>query len=208
MLKKIAISSLLSLLILFTFSCKNEKKTTEKINEISAKKYSFVEKTTKMEFTAYKTTKKLPVKGVFTKITIKNPKTASSVIEAINELSFSIPVNSIQTKNTDRDVKIIKSFFGEMKETTHLTGTVSMNNSENHIVLKMNGISSKLPIKYNVKDQIVTIEGIINLDNWKAKAAISALNLVCKDLHKGEDGISQTWNEVAIKIVTALKVEN
>lgn len=207
MQKKLTIS-ILSLLILFAFSCKNEKKTTEKINEIDSKKYSFVEKTTKMEFTAYKTTKKSPVKGVFTKITINNPKTASSVIEAINGLNFSIPINSIKTENKDRDAKIIKSFFGAMKETTHLTGTVSINNNENYIVLKMNGISSKIPVKYGVKDQIVTIKGIINLDNWQAKSAISALNLVCKDLHKGEDGISKTWNEVAIKIVTVLKVEN
>lgn len=205
MSKKLTVT-ILSLLVIFIFSCKKEK-SKEKITDVNSKKYSFVEKTTTIEFTAYKKTKKVPVKGIFTTIKINNSKNASSAIEAINGLNFSIPVNSIETKNTDRDAKITKSFFGSMKETTHLTGTVSINNDEKYIILKMNGISSKIPVEYNINNQIVTIEGTLNLDNWKAKLAIDALNLVCEDLHKGEDGISKTWNEVAIKVVTTLKVE-
>lgn len=205
MSKKLTIT-ILSLLMIFIFSCKKEK-IKEKTTDVNSKKYSFVEKTTKVEFTAYKTTKKVPVKGVFTTIKINNPKNASSAIEAINGLNFSIPINSIETENEDRDVKIANSFFGSMKETTHLTGSTTINNDEKYILLKMNGISSKIPVEYSINNQIVTIEGTLNLDNWKTKLAIDALNLVCKDLHKGEDGISKTWSEVAIKIVTALKVE-
>jgi hypothetical protein len=71
----------------------------------------------------------------------------------------------------------------------------------------MNGISQQLPITYVISDQMVSFEAVMDLDNWKAQTAIEALNLVCKDLHKGEDGISKTWSEVKIEVVTYLKVE-
>ena len=36
--------------------------------------------------------------------------------------------------------------------------------------------------------------------NWNAKSSLDSLNLICKELHKGLDGISKTWSEVAINI--------
>lgn len=51
----------------------------------------------------------------------------------------------------------------------------------------MNGISHQLPINY-----LIYIEAVMDLKNWKAQAAINTLNVVCFDLHKGEDGISKT----------------
>ncbi len=39
----------------------------------------------------------------------------------------------------------------------------------------MNGISQDLPITYSIEGQMVTIEAVMNLDNWKAQAAIEAL---------------------------------
>lgn len=47
----------------------------------------------------------------------------------------------------------------------------------------------------------------MDLKNWKAQAAINTLNVVCFDLHKGEDGISKTWSEVKIEISAVLKYE-
>ena len=47
----------------------------------------------------------------------------------------------------------------------------------------------------------------MDLENWKAQAALDALNVVCFDLHKGVDGISKTWSEVKIEISAVLKYE-
>ena len=38
--------------------------------------------------------------------------------------------------------------------------------------------------------------------NWNAKSSLDSLNLICKELHKGLDGISKTWSEVAINITS------
>ena len=42
----------------------------------------------------------------------------------------------------------------------------------------------------------------MDLDKWNASNAVKSLNLECKDLHKGTDGVSKTWNEVALNIKT------
>jgi hypothetical protein len=43
-----------------------------------------------------------------------------------------------------------------------------------------------------------TVEGVINLEDFGAQAAVESINKACFDLHKGADGVSKTWSEVAI----------
>ncbi|MCF6349679.1 MAG: YceI family protein [Flavobacteriaceae bacterium] len=201
-MQKIILLVIVILISVLSFSCKKEKVIVPKA------KYSFEAKTTTINWTAYKTTKKVPVKGVFKKIDIVNSKTSENEIEAINGLEFSIPVNSIDTKDKTRDVKIIQSFFGSMKDSQTLKGKINLDKEgKGNINLSLNGISKVVPITYVISGQLVEINAILNLDNWQTSAAITALNLACKDLHKGEDGISKTWNEVALNIVAYLKVE-
>ncbi|NLP57606.1 YceI family protein [Lutibacter sp. B1] len=204
-MKKIYFFSILLLTVVTFHSCKkNEKKAPVE----TEKSYVVETKTTSINWTAYKTTSKVPVKGVFTKLTIDNPKKASTALEALNDLKFSIPVNSLYTKDTIRDRKLKEFFFGSMENTSNITGTIHMNNETSGTVdLTLNGISQVLPITYVISDQMVTIEAIMDLDNWKAQAALEALNAVCKDLHTGDDGISKTWSEVKIDIATYLKYE-
>ncbi len=202
-MQKIILVIAIILIGLLNFSCKKEVKKAKPITT-----YSLVEKTTVINWTAYKTTEKKPVKGKFNTIKITGNTSASSPMDAINNVEFNIPVNSIDTKNKDRDSKLLTSFFGSMKNTTELTGKVNLNNDgKGTINLKMNGISKDFPINYIISGQVVEINAIINLDNWQAKIAIDALNLACKELHKGADGVSKTWNEVNLNIVTYLKVE-
>ena len=204
-MKKIQFISLLFITIIATYSCKEkEKKETKSIE----KGYSIEAKTTTINWIAYKTTKKVPVKGQFTKVTIENSKTASTALEALNGLKFSIPVNSLFTKDTIRDGKLKTFFFGTMKDTQVISGTITTNNeTSGSVELTMNSISQVLPITYVISNQMVTIEALMDLDNWQAQLALEALNTVCKDLHSGDDGIPKTWSEVKIEVVTYLKYE-
>ncbi|HFS66704.1 MAG TPA: YceI family protein [Flavobacteriia bacterium] len=198
-MKKLAL-----LFLVFTFgitSCK-KKTVTPKFS------YSVDPKTTVIKWTAYKTTDKVPVSGTFKTVEIQNPKEASSAIEALNGVEFKIPVNSIDSKNKDRDAKLVADFFNKMKDSEYLTGTVKLeNNGKGSVHLQMNGIGKDLPITYIISDQIVEINATMNLDNWQAKAALDALNKACFDLHKGKDGISKTWSEVSLNIKTYLKMK-
>jgi polyisoprenoid-binding protein YceI len=169
--------------------------------------YSVDPKTSVVKWTAYKTTDKVPVSGTFKTIEILNPKEANTALEALNGIEFKIPVNSIDSKNPGRDAKLVKDFFGSMKDTQYLSGTIKLeNNGKGSVHLKMNGIGKDFPITYVLSDQIVEMNATMNLDNWQAKAAIDALNKVCFDKHKGADGISKTWSEVTLNIKTYLKM--
>ena len=162
--------------------------------------YTVLADSTIIGWTAYKTTDKVPVKGQFSALTIENVKKDSTVMGALNGLKFKIPISSLFTNDTIRDGKLKKFFFGAMKNTAEIKGTVHMNNDNTSTVeLTMNGITRDLPIAYIITDNRVTIVGNMELDNWQAKAALEALNLVCKDLHTGEDGISKTWSDVKIE---------
>jgi len=207
-MKKTLLLSLLFIAILTVTSCKNENKKEQKINETTEKGFTIETSTSTIGWTAYKTTDKVPVKGQFSKFSIENPKKGKTQQDALNELQFSIPINSLVTKDTIRDEKLKKFFFGSMENTSKITGILHLNNDNSgSAVITMNGLSQTLPISYVINDQMVNIEATMNLDNWKAQAAIEALNIACNDLHKGADGISKTWNEVKIEIVTYLKYE-
>ncbi|MFA5297439.1 MAG: YceI family protein [Lutibacter sp.] len=204
-MKKIYVLPLLLLTMILYTSCKESVKKEPAIVE---KTYSVDAKATKINWTAYKTTAKAPVKGQFTEVTIENAKKASTPLEALNGLKFDIPVSSLFTNDTIRDGKLKKFFFGAMKNTSLLSGTVNtINETSGSVSLKMNGITKDLPVTFVVKDNIVTIEANMELNDWQAEVALNTLHEVCKELHTGKDGISKTWSDVKIEVITDLKYE-
>ena len=207
-MKKYSFYILLILALTSVISCKN-KNTEKKEVTTEEKGYTVEPKTTTINWIAYKTTSKTPVKGQFTKLNILEHKAnAKTALEALNNLKFSIPTSSLFTKDTIRDGKLKQYFFGKMLNTENITGTIHINNETSGTVdIAMNGITQALPITFVTSDQMVTIEAVMDLDNWKAQAAIEALNTVCKELHTGADGISKTWSEVKIEVATYVKYE-
>ncbi len=204
-MKKIYVFPLFLLTIILLNSCKENVKKEATLPE---KSYTVLADSTIINWTAYKTTAKVPVKGQFSEITIENVKKDSTVLGALNGLKFKIPVSSLYTKDTIRDAKLKEFFFGSMKNSSTITGTVHINKENGSTVdISMNGITRALPIAYIVTDNKVTIVGNMELDNWQAKAALEALNVVCKDLHTGDDGISKTWSDVKIEVIAVLKHE-
>ena len=205
MMKKIYLPVLLVISMTAVISCKKNVKD-EKL--LTVKMFTVMADSTAINWTAYKTTAKVPVKGQFTKITIENAKEDSTIIGALNGLKFKIPVNSLFSNDTLRDGKIKKFFFGSMQNTAFIKGIVHMNDENTSTVeLTMNGITRELPVAYILTENKVTIVGNMELDNWQAKAALEALNVVCKDLHTGDDGIIKTWSDVKIEVIAVLKYE-
>lgn len=204
-MKKIYVLPLLLLMATFVTSCKENAK--KEVNS-SEKTYFVAADSTAVSWTAYKTTSKVPVKGQFQEVTIENAPKGKSVTEALNSLNFSIPVSSLFTKDTIRDGKLKKFFFATLKNTELISGSFEMlNDSTGTVNLTMNGLTKPLPVSCAVSNQNVTISALMDLHEWEAQTALDALNVVCKDLHTGEDGISKTWNDVKIEVVTYLKYE-
>ncbi|NEW79316.1 MAG: YceI family protein [Gelidibacter sp.] len=153
MMKKIYLLVLLITTLTVIISCKKNVKDEK---PLTAKMYTVMADSTIINWTAYKTTAKVPVKGQFSEITFENSKKDSTVLGALNGLKFKIPVNSLFTNDTLRDGKLKKFFFGSMQNTLVIKGTVHMNNENTSTVeLTMNGITRELPIAYIIADNKV-----------------------------------------------------
>ncbi|MFE8423809.1 YceI family protein [Tenacibaculum sp. ZH5_bin.1] len=204
-----------SLVICFTAfqmtSCKSEaKKETKTTNkEIKVEnKAAFVlqDADNVINWTAYKTTEKIPVNGEFKKVNITAGGEANTAKDAINNAEFSIPVISIFTKDTSRDFKIKKFFFGVMDKTELLSGKLVLeNDSIGYANITMNGVSKKLPFNYTLNGKKFSLNATMKITDWQANKALESLNTACKDLHKGADGVSKTWDEVALNITSVFK---
>lgn len=194
----------ITLLITFVVSgCNNPNSKKKSSNE---KGYSIEPKTTTLTWTAFKTTDKIPVKGTFTQLNIENSQTAPTALESLNGVKFSIPVSSLFTNDTIRDKKLIKYFFKNLVNTNIISGVLFTNNENSgNLEITMNNITQTVPIYYIISDQMVTMDAVIDLDNWNAQQALNLLNEDCFDLHTGPDGVSKTWSEVKISVATYLK---
>ena len=201
-MKNLFVVSALLLIIVTITSCKEKEKKATKSPE---KVVSIDAEATSIYWTAYKTTNKVPVKGQFTKVSIETITSASTAVEALNGLKFNIPVSSLFTKDTIRDGKLKKFFFGTMQDTNLITGTLMLSNETTGAVqLTMNGITKALPITVAINANEATLSATMDLDNWQGQLAIKALNAACSELHSGEDGIPKTWSEVNIEVITSL----
>lgn len=208
-MKKIAVLVVFLIVAFSISSCKSEKKPDySKSKEVkeevkSTVAFSLKNANNEIIFTAYKTTDKVPVGGQFKKVDIISGGEGNSIKEAINNTEFSIPVSSLFTKDTSRDFKIKKFFFGVMDNTKLLSGTLTIeNDSIGYTNIKMNGVTEKVPFKYTIKDKTFTMDATMDISKWNALEALNSLNTVCKDLHKGADGVSKTWSDVALHITS------
>jgi len=172
------------------------------------KGYKIVPEETQVTWTAYKTTNKIPVTGIFKEVFIESKNSGATIYEALDGTKFSLPVNSIFSQSNLRDGKIINSFFGKMLNTTEILGTIKLIDKTTGVVkITMNGISEDLPISFNISDNLITIDAKMNVNNWKAQAELEALTDACEDLHAGVDGESVTWSEVKINVTSKVKFE-
>lgn len=209
-MKKILSTICICILTLQMTSCKTEakkedQKETKTVKEEEKSSAAFSLKTAKndINFTAYKTTEKVPVKGVFTKIEVLKGGEGNSVKEAMNGVEFKIPVSGIETKDNSRNYKIQKFFFGVMENTINLTGKLSLNDdTKGSAEFTMNGVTEKLPFEYTIEGNIFTMKTVMDIEKWNARNAVESLNVACKELHKGADGVSKTWSEVTINVVS------
>ncbi len=200
-MKRSILLILLSILIT-TYSCKKEEKKTDVDKTTSKAVYTVLNKDVQINWTGYKTTDKIPVKGTFKNVELLNVKNAESPVKVIHDLEFKIPVASIFSKDSIRDYKLVNFLFGNMKNTISIKGKISLDdNGKGVSTLSLNGLEKEVPVTYTVKDNEIHINTVIDLNNWQAQAAVTALNDVCSEKHKSKDGISKTWSEVGIDVM-------
>jgi hypothetical protein len=195
----------LGIIMITAVSCKDSKKSDEETTtetQTTEGTYTVINDSTKVSFTAYKTTDKAAVGGIFKEITLTDTGEGETAFEALNGTKFSIPVSSLFTNDPTetRDPKILKFFFEVMKNTELISGEFKVT-AENacSIDVTLNGKTANIPLQYTENsDTSLSFDGVMNLENWDALAAVASINKACEALHTGKDGVSKTWSEVAV----------
>jgi polyisoprenoid-binding protein YceI len=198
--------SLIFIFALLLVSCAKEKKVAD-ISEPSTI-YMVDSKNSTVQWTAFKTSAKVPVKGIFKEIKIVKSIEASSPSAALEGVEFEIPVSSIFSKDTIRDAKLNKFFFAVMENSLILKGSFKIEDQKKgKLSLTMNGLRKELPFDFEMSHDTILINASMDLNNWQAQTALESLNQACLVLHTGADGVSKTWDEVLInaKILTVKK---
>jgi hypothetical protein len=87
-----------------------------------------------------------------------------------------------------------------MEDTSLLSGQLFIKDeTSGTLTIQMNDVSNDLPFTYTIDKNSFRLNATMNIDLWFVQSALSSLNKVCRDLHKGSDGISRTWPEVDLQ---------
>lgn len=211
-MKKIVLfATTVSLLTLF--SCDNNSTSNTNETEVKTSSCFYVfhqDSMVNVSWTAFKTTEKVGVGGKFDQVMVVAGDKSTKIPEVLQQIKFSIPTNSTNTNNPDRDQKIINFYFGNMKNTDLIIGQVKNVAGDNNegvctFFLTLNEVEKELPLNYKVDDHKITLKGELDILNWQADDALNALNEACYDLHKGADGKSVTWPNVELLIEAHLQ---
>ena len=211
---------ILALLAVSVLACKSDTKTqdsTPKTTESSASstnacKYGVKAEGVKVNWTAFKTTKRVGVKGTFDSVELNTANGTPSLSTLMMATSFKINTKTVNSNNPGRDEKLVNFFFGRMTGNLAITGNIKSVAGDNEkgkgiVNVNMNGVSWDAPFDYAVVSDTLTITTNINTNNWNAQDAITSINKACEDKHKGEDGVSKTWPDVDVNVVVPLVVD-
>lgn len=201
-MNKITLLISLSLVLIFS-SCKdkNPKSNTDKKNT-TEKLYYLNNFRSNINWTAYKTSDKIPVNGKFKEVNVIQ-NGGKTISEALDGLVFEIPISSIFTNNQDRDYKLKNIFFGKLIDSAVLKGKINVKSvNDGEFSLTMNGITKSFPFSMDVIGNKVDFVSQIKLSKWQTELAVKAINEACYELHKGPDGVSMIWDEVDLKITS------
>jgi hypothetical protein len=192
------------LLISITSSCSNNSEKNK--DTLAKKELSFLGAQTSIKWTAYKTTDKLGVKGTFKNTIIENDASATKLEDIINSTKFKIPISTLYTGNDPRDYLIKTYFFGSMMDTDTISGSFSSaKDGKGKVAIKMNNVEFKNDFTYTFQNDSLKINATLELDNWNGYTALSSLHEQCFDKHTGPDGVSKTWSDVDVEIISVFK---
>lgn len=151
-----------------------------------------------VQWTAFKTTDKVPVKGHFTEIELSNFKEGNTLEEVLDHVQFKLDAFKSDTEDPERDETIKKNFFEKMMEPGSISGKFVYTSEAWYMDIKMNGVNVKLPVEIDFEDNVAQLSATLDLNDFKAINALKALSAACHDLHMGGDGVSKTWDVVEV----------
>lgn len=163
---------------------------------------------TTIGFGAFKTTDKKEVKGWFKDFEMTGITESKNLEDIFKNASINIDVTSLDTKNDGRNTTLLTEFFNKTTSNESITGkVVSFNTDSSTAILEItfNDVAKELSFDYKLSGDTLSMNSSLNLEEVNGLEAIASLNTACEALHKGDDGVSKTWNDVSIYLTTILK---
>ncbi len=199
--------NILILIAILLSSCQNDQKKAEQKQEepgktLQSEQWILNEDASSIHWTGYKTTGKIPVKGVFQNFKIKGIKPTSDLKDAIENAQAKINIYSIFSDNEARDKKLIGKLFENMTGTQKIYARIDKTGQDGQpamMTIKMNAHEKTVPVQLQIdeKNGKVILSGQIDLiKDFGANKAFEQFHQACYDKHTGKDGVSKTWTEV------------
>ena len=172
-----------------------------------------------VEWTGYKTTEKLGVKGSFDRVEFHSSHEMScAAAEVLEGATAEIDLQSVNSGNPVRDANLKMGFFALFSETGKATAVLAQvkekDSNSGSAVLQLT-LSRKgkmqanlIPLTYRIVgkpgERVFEATGSFDLIQMGASNALESVAGICHEVHKGKDGVSKTWSEVAVKISAQL----
>jgi len=158
-----------------------------------------------LTWTGYKFNNKTPVSGTFKRFEVKTVETAPSVADVLGNGFFYIQTSLIDAGLPARNTNIMNGLFAKLvggKSIRGLVQSVDAKKQELIMGLWMNGKMHSVPMSYSwaERDGKFSLTGSIDLLKMGMNDAFKSLATTCSTWHKGSDGVTKTWSEVALEV--------
>ncbi len=158
------------------------------------------------EWTAFKTSEKVPVKGKFLTAPVTGPTTGKSFSELLTGMQMEIDTASLETGDAGRNVTIVQFFFEKFAANKIKASVESIQGDEQkgvlQIAIEMNGVKKTIPFDYQVSSEgLLDAKSTIQLFDFNLQTAFDSLHQACGDKHTGKDGIAKTWEMVELHLM-------
>ena len=186
--------------------CSSGNNNIEQTNIESPKEdiiYTVDSENIKVIWAGYKTTSKVKVVGLFEEFFFnKEGQEFESINNLLDGLEFEVFINSSNSGDPIRDLNLKNNFFKLLAKEFSIKGNFrqiekdSLTSFFSHLPENQN-----LKLGYTYQNEILEIKGRVNLVNqFGGQKAFENIHKLCYELHKGDDGISKTWEEIEIHI--------
>ncbi len=159
-------------------------------------KYMIENKDLKIEWTGFKTMKKVGVTGTFKKYKLSNFNSSSDLKKSIAGSTVEIDGSSVFSKDKVRDSKLAKNIFSTLLGGSKIMATVdSINDNFLNVKFTLNGKSLNSSMKYTVKNNVLVASGSIDMLSFSMDRQHAAISKACSLKHE-----KKTWTDVDLKL--------
>lgn len=186
-----------------------EKKEVKEEIAVESCIYTYNADSSKVNWTAFKTTEHVAVGGRFDSVLVVIPDSMTSALEALKNVSFTIISSSVFTDNSIRDNTLRKYFFSTLANEGNIEGKIKIVEGDDvsgggTVALTINEVNRDIGFKYTIEGNVINLDTKISLNSFEGQNAVKSLNAECDELHKGADGISKLWPEIEIVVKAVL----